>query len=314
MSDNILNAAGNELEIIEFYIDEIQDGQPYRGYYGVNVAKVLEIIRIPPITPMPNQPHEAVLGTFNLRGSVLPLVNLGVWLGKKMTETPNDKVIVSEFSGVVSAFLVSGVNHIHRLTWSQVERPDNYLQAFSGDSITGVVRLNEKIIFLLDMEQVIGSMTSTSSADEIISKMDSEDKFGRGYKIFVVDDSQSVRRLICKILEQVGFDVETRNTGQEAWELLQQWRREVLDEGANLKDIVSLIVSDIEMPEMDGHTLLKNIKEDSVLKSIPVILFSSHITEALRKKGERLGADDQIGKPDLPSLTQRIRKFISTGN
>ena len=313
MSDNnlLLDSASNELEIIEFYIDEEEDGQIYRGYYGINVAKVLEIIRIPPITAMPNKHHDAVLGSFNLRGQVLPLVNLGIWLNKKMSTTPNDKVIVSEFSGVVTAFVVSGVNHIHRLTWSRIEPPSNYLQAFSSDSITGVVRIDDRILFILDMEQIIGSMTSSNNHDEIINKVDTEEQFGVGHKIFVVDDSQSVRRLMSKILEKVGFSVEIRNTGKEAWEALQTYRDKVVNENAPLSSFVEVVVSDIEMPEMDGHTLLSNIKSDNILQKLPVVLFSSHITDALRKKGEKLGADDQVSKPDLPTLTKRLRAFIN---
>ena len=312
MSDNniLLDSASNELEIIEFYIDEEQNGEVYRGYYGINVAKVLEIIRIPPITAMPNTHHAAVLGTFNLRGQVLPLVNLGIWLDKKMASTGVDKVLVCEFSGVVTAFVVSGVNHIHRLTWSRIERPDNYLQAFSSDSITGVVRIDDRILFILDMEQIIGTMTGSGNPEEIINKVDTEEQFGVGHKILVVDDSQSVRRLMSKILEKVGFSVEIRNTGQEAWDLLQSYRGKSLNEGIPLSDFVEVVVSDIEMPEMDGHTLLRNIKGDSALQKLPVVLFSSHITDALRKKGLDLGADDQVSKPDLPTLTKRIRAFI----
>ena len=311
MSDKsiLLDSDSSELEIIEFYIDEILDGQEYRGHYGINVAKVLEIIRIPPIAAMPNQQHAAVLGTFNLRGQVLPLVNLGLCLNKKMTGTDDDKVIVCEFNGMVSAFVVSGVNRIHRLTWSQVEPPDA-LQAFSADSITGVVRIENRLLFILDMEHIIGSMTGFVAHEEFLGKMD-EEQFGLGHKIFVVDDSQSVRTLLSKLLSKVGFEVELRNTGKEAWEILQTYRNRVLNDNVPLQSLVELVVSDIEMPEMDGHTLLKNIKSDSVLKALPVVLFSSHITEALRKKGEQLGADDQIGKPDLPSLTSRIRDLIS---
>lgn len=313
MSDNnlLLDSASNELEIIEFYIDEEEDGKIYRGYYGINVAKVLEIIRIPPITAMPNKHHDAVLGTFNLRGQVLPLVNLGIWLDKKMSTSPNDKVIVCEFSGVVTAFVVSGVNHIHRLTWSRIEPPSNYLQAFSSDSITGVVRIDDRILFILDMEQIIGSMTASNNHEEIINKVDTEEQFGVGHKIFVVDDSQSVRRLMSKILEKVGFSVEIRNTGKEAWEALQTYRDKVVNENIPLSSLVEVVVSDIEMPEMDGHTLLRNIKDDNILQKLPVVLFSSHITDALRKKGEKLGADDQVSKPDLPTLTKRLRAFIN---
>ena len=174
-----------------------------------------------------------------------------------------------------------------------------------------MVRIDDRILFLLDMEQIIGSMTTSGSHEEILNKVDTEEQFGVGHKIFVVDDSQSVRRLISKILEKVGFEVELRNTGKEAWEALQAYRDRVANEGMPLSELVEVVVSDIEMPEMDGHTLLKNIKSDNVLQKLPVVLFSSHITEALRKKGERLGANDQVSKPDLPTLTQRIRAFIT---
>jgi two-component system chemotaxis response regulator CheV len=312
MSDKsiFMDSDSNELEIIEFYIEEVQGDQKYQGYYGINVAKVLEIIRIPPIVAMPNQQHPSVLGSFNLRGKVLPLINLGICLDKKMAESTNDKVIVCEFSGTVSAFVVSGVNHIHRLSWSQVERPDNYLQAFSKDSITGVVRIHDRILFLLDMEHIIAGMTGTGSHEDILKKMNTEEQFGVGHKIFVVDDSQSVRRLMSKILKQVGFEIELSNTGKEAWDTLQAYRNQVLNEGVNLQSLVEVVVSDIEMPEMDGHTLLKNIKSDNILQKLPVVLFSSHITEALRKKGQLFGADDQVGKPDLPMLTDRIRALL----
>ncbi|MDR2696337.1 MAG: chemotaxis protein CheW, partial [Deltaproteobacteria bacterium] len=140
----LLESGGNELEIIEFYIEEqLPDGRPYCGYFAMNVAKVLEIIRMPEVTSVPSKHDKAVLGTFNLRGRVLPLVDLAKWLGK--TSAPNDapKVIVSEFSGVVTAFLVSGVTRIHRITWSQVEPPGQHVQSYSRDSITGVVRIDE---------------------------------------------------------------------------------------------------------------------------------------------------------------------------
>lgn len=309
--DNILlDAASNELEIIEFYIDEVsEDGNPYRGYYGMNVAKVLEIIRRPVVTGVPSNHHTAVLGTFNLRGRVLPLVDLAMWLGKTRVESDSLKVIVSEFSGVVTAFLVSGVNHIHRLTWSRIEAPEQYLQSFSNHSITGVVRINERILFILDMEQMISSMTPGQEPEEMEKRNTLPDNYGQGCKILVVDDSMAIRKLISSILAKAGFEVQNASTGLEAFDILQKIKQEA--NGRSISDYLDLVISDIEMPQMDGHTLLKKVREDSALSKLPMVLFSSHITEALRQKGVELKADDQISKPDLPTLTKRVRALIS---
>lgn len=309
--DNILlDAASNELEIIEFYIDEVgEDGTSYRGYYGMNVAKVLEIIRRPVVTGVPCNHHSAVLGTFNLRGKVLPLVDLGLWLGKTRLESDSLKVIVSEFSGVVTAFLVSGVNHIHRLTWSKVEAPEQYLQSFSNHSITGVVRVNERILFILDMEQMIASMTPGQKPEEMEKQNELPENYGEGCKVLVVDDSIAIRKLISSILTKAGFEMYKASTGLEAFEFLQKIKREA--DGRPISDFLDLVISDIEMPQMDGHTLLKKVREDSVLCKLPIVLFSSHITEALRQKGVELQADDQISKPDLPVLTERVRALIT---
>ncbi|MDR2727391.1 MAG: chemotaxis protein CheW, partial [Deltaproteobacteria bacterium] len=154
----LLESGGNELEIIEFYIEEqLPDDKRYCGYYAMNVAKVLEIIRMPEVTSVPSKHDKAVLGTFNLRGRVLPLVDLALWLGKAVAPNEAPKVIVSEFSGVVTAFLVSGVTRIHRITWNQVEPPGQHVQSYSRDSITGVVRIEEHILFILDMEKIVAS-------------------------------------------------------------------------------------------------------------------------------------------------------------
>lgn len=321
MSQNLQLASvvGNELELIEFYIEEAQtDGSIYRGYYGMNVAKVLEIIRRPVITEVPSKHHPAVLGTFNLRGRVMPLVDLAMWLGKTMAPSDNLKVIVSEFSGVVIAFLCSGVNRIHRMTWDNVEAPGSHIKTYSDESITGVIRLDERILFILDMEKIISSMDSSTDmvrrAEEAtgVAQADGTDVAdASAFHILIADDSSSIRRTISTTLEKVGYRVTKTASGREAWEVLCEMKREAEAERMNFTDKLQLIISDIEMPEMDGHTLTKQIKADPVLCGIPVVLFSSLITDTLRHKGEAVGADDQISKPDLPSLTKRVRTLIA---
>ena len=300
---------GNDLEIIEFYIDEeISDGASYRSYYGMNVAKVIEIIRKPTVTGVPGKHHKAALGTFNLRGKVLPLVDLGLWLGKRMLKADTHKVIVSEFSGVVTAFVVSGVTRIHRMTWGQVEPPGKYLQSFSHDSVTGVVRFDERIVFLLDMEQVIGSMDPSISLASHVGQV--SEIGGEGYHVLIADDSPSIRNTIATCLEQARFAVTKTTCGREAWEQLKKWENQAQEEGKPLTDYVSLVISDIEMPEMDGHTLTRMIKSDPALKALPVILFSSLISDVVFKQGQQAGADDQIAKPGLPQLTERACALI----
>ncbi len=301
--------SGNELEIIEFYIDELlEDGTSYRSYFGMNVAKVLEIIRKPPVTGVPGKHHAAALGTFNLRGRVLPLVDLGLWLGKTNAGEENDKVIVSEFSGVVTAFIVSGVTRIHRMTWAQVEPPGKYLQAFSHDSITGVVRFDERIVFLLDMEHIIGSMDPSvnlgSHAEGVV------EQGGAGYTVLLADDSASIRTIIASTLQKANFKVTKATCGREAWEQLKTWEGQAREKNEPITNFVNLVISDIEMPEMDGHSLTRQIKADPAFKAIPVVLFSSLISKVVFDKGVQAGADDQISKPDLPHLTVRAAELI----
>ena len=312
-SNILLETGSNELEIIEFYIEEkMPDGSVYRGFYGMNVAKVLEIIRHPTVTGVPSKHHPAVLGTFNLRGRVLPLVDLAVWLGKDIASHENLKVIVSEFSGVITSFLVSGVTRIHRMSWSQVEAPGAHVQTYSNQSITGVVRFEDRILFILDMEKIITSMDPTLDMGLKAEKAGSGNVGDADhFHILIADDSTSIRNMIGATLERSGYRVTRTASGREAWDVLAKWKQEAEAEKCPITEKVHLVISDIEMPEMDGHALTRSIKQDPVLNRLPVVLFSSLITAALRHKGESVGADDQISKPDLPSLTHRVRTIIS---
>ncbi|WP_243362403.1 chemotaxis protein [Fundidesulfovibrio terrae] len=310
---NILLESGtNELEIVEFYIDEeTDDGGIYRSYFGVNVAKVLEIIRKPKVTEMPSTPHPAVKGTFNLRSRIIPLIDLSIWLGKRMVQTEAPKVIVSEFNNITNAFLVSGVTRIHRLSWEQVEPPSGYVASFSGNSFTGVVKFEDRIVLLLDMEKIIWDLNPSLAMHEDpdkVTKVQATDEIF--YRALVVDDSASIRKLIVSTLLRDGYEVEQDINGQKAWERLVEIKQRSVDEGRDVLEIVNLVVSDIEMPAMDGHNLCKRIKDDPVLRDIPVILFSSLINDKLYHKGEAVGADDQITKPEISTLTQRAKALI----
>lgn len=303
----LLDSGTNELEVVEFYLDEVD----YRGHYGVNVAKVLEIIRVQPVTSMPQMRHPAVLGAFPHRdGRVVPLVDLALYLGKKRVETQEPKIIVTEFNNITTGFLVSGVNRIHRLSWQEVEAPGAFLQTMSRSSVTGVVRLEGRVVFILDMEAIVGELDPALAVrlEGFLPGTGTE----QIYTVLHADDSANVRNLVKQLMEKSGrFKVIQRPNGEEAWMLLQQLRREVEEEGLSICDKIQAVISDIEMPQMDGLTLCRKIKEDSILKSLPVALFSSLITDKLEHKGESVGADAQFAKPDLQVLSQRVMELMA---
>lgn len=321
-TDILLEAGTNELEIVEFYLDEepkeeeselnqedsIDEERPSRiSYFGVNVAKVLEIIRMPEVTEMPEVSHESVLGAFNLRSRIIPLLDLSVWLSKKRIENEPPKVIVTEFNQVTSAFMVSGVTRIHRISWEDVEAPNKYVSALSSDSITGVVKFDNRIVFILDLERIVSELNPAMRL-----KLDANYEIDghAGYKALIADDSPLIREMIRDMLGQAGFRVEKTNNGRECWERLLELKAMSVTESRPITDFVQVIVSDIEMPMMDGHHLTKKIKEDPILKELPVILFSSLITEKLRHRGETVGADDQISKPEITYLAQKAASLI----
>ncbi|MDR1856564.1 MAG: chemotaxis protein [Desulfovibrio sp.] len=309
--NSLLNISSNELEIVEFLIDEqLADGSTYSGHYGINVAKVLEIIRLPEITNVPSKHDQSVLGTFNLRGRVLPIVDLAAWLGKEIASRDTAKVLVTEFSGVQSAFLVSAVLSIHRLTWDRIQPPNRYVQAYSRESVTGILRIDDRVLFILDMEKILASMDSNLDMSQVT--LDTTPVEGaEQFHLLVADDSASVRHIIRNALQKCGYAVTVASSGLEAWDILQNAVAKAQEKGVDVTDLIHLVISDIEMPEMDGHELTEKIRANPALKNMPLILFSSLITEALRAKGVKAGADRQVSKPDLPGLNSIIRELIS---
>ena len=305
---NILLETGtNELEIVEFFVN--QDG--YEAHYGLNVAKVVEIGRRQPVTAMPEMRHKALLGAFLHRnGRIVPLIDMAQFLGSGPITNEDAKVIVTEFNKVCTGFLVSGVNRIYRLSWTDVEAPGQFLQNMSRSSITGVVRLEERVIFLLDLEAIVAELHPAMALRFDGAGLTEKD--GKTYRILHVDDSSSIRSLLLDLLSKEGrFVVEQRVNGQEAWNYLQELRDRCQQENRPIFDFVQGVITDIEMPAMDGLALCKHIKEDPVLRQLPVAIFSSMINESLSRKCAVVGADAQYTKPDLKALSVKLHELIS---
>ncbi|MEF2145995.1 MAG: chemotaxis protein [Desulfovibrionaceae bacterium] len=312
---NILLETGtNELEIVEFYIDEAhREGHtgPERGYFGINVAKVLEILRMPELTDLPEVSHPAVLGAFNLRNRIIPLVDLARWLRKDAAQSEAPKVIVTEFNRMTTAFLVSGVTRIHRVSWKNVEAPNAYVASLASNSITGVVKIEGRIIYILDMEKIVTELSprlpGASLADAALGKMIRE----RGVRVLLVDDSPMVRNMVRDQLESGGMRVTLAGNGRDAMEKLLAWKEQAQESKRSLGDFVQAVVTDVEMPVMDGHSLTMRIKEDSVLRKLPVVLCSSIVSDTQTHKGEAVGANAQVSKAELDTLLETVWSLLN---
>jgi two-component system chemotaxis response regulator CheV len=238
-------------------------------------------------------------GIFNHRDKIVPLLDLAQWLGRTKVDTGQGKVLITEFNTTVTAFLVSGVTRIHRATWSDIRPLDGYTEGLS-DSVTGVIELENKLVFLLDLEKAIGDLNPALALSEVHAEGEKMgDEFVR-IKVLHADDSHVIRSTIKRRLEENGvFVVESVANGDEAWGHLTELKNKNETDGTPLEGSVDIVLTDIEMPGMDGYHLCKRIKDDPILKTIPVVLFSSLITDKLAHKGEAVGADGQFSKPNL---------------
>lgn len=305
----LLESGTNELEIVEFYVDE----PGYRGHYGINVAKVVEIIRDQPITSMPQMRHPSVKGAFSYRnGRIVPLIDLATYLGVAPSSEGNSndsKIIITEFNTVMTSFRVSGVNRIYRMSWTDVEAPGKFLQDLRLTSITGVVRLDNRVVFLLDLEAIVATLHPSLAIR--MNEPEAAPAEEQRYHILHAEDSGSIRKLVLHLLNRSGkFDVVQATDGQEAWEMLCKFRDDAAASNQPIEHFLQGIITDIEMPNLDGLTLCRKIKEDPVLRTLPVAVFSSMINESLILKARTVGSDAEFAKPDLQNLSDRLIELI----
>ncbi|MDK2956161.1 MAG: two-component system, chemotaxis family, chemotaxis protein CheV [Desulfovibrionales bacterium] len=307
-SETLLEVGTNELEIIEFFIDETPEdgGEPIKNHFGVNVAKVLEVIESPQLEAQPSAPHPCFMGTIPLRDKILPVLDLSVWLDIPRAQHPNEVILVTEFYGKITGFLSSGVTQIHRLSWGEVNPPSKYIESVHGNCVNGMVRIEDRFVLMLDFERILAELDPDFDEKAGETAVHAREK----YRALMADDSKAVRAMLKNKLEAANFEVLLVNDGLEAWETLNGLREKAQSQGEDVTDLVDIVVSDIEMPRMDGYTLTKRIKDDSQLNRLPVILFSSLIRDDLRHKGVSVGADDQITKPEFDSLAERAVNLV----
>ncbi|KAA3610949.1 MAG: chemotaxis protein CheV [Calditrichaeota bacterium] len=306
-SEILLEAGTNELEVVEFSLKfPDEHGKMLLQTFGINVAKVREIIRIPQITKLPSQ-HASILGICTLRDELIPILNLSDWLYNYDALNDKQKLIVAEFNLIKVGFIVHDVNRIHRLSWAQVESPDSVNNMdIENSSVVGIIKLDEKIILMLDIEKILAELNPELG---IINMNDNVAKSQQNHNILLAEDSVVIRNMLCDKLHKAGFNITSFHDGLAAWEHLQDTVANVKS-AAEVFEIYDLVITDIEMPKMDGYSLTKNIKTHPLLTNLPVIIFSSMITDDARHKGQSIGADAQYAKPQINSIIADIEDII----
>ena len=296
MDTNILLENGtNELEVLEFTLGD--------NHYGINVAKVREILSYQPVTPVPNS-HEFVEGIFMPREDMISVVDLKKCIGMGSSEQKG-LFIITNFNQLNIAFHVEQVLGIHRISWADIILPGATVNDAEHGVATGVIKINEKLIVILDFEKIVTDI-SPETGLKISEIEDMGPRERNDIPILIAEDSPLLGSMITDCMKKAGYtNLDMCPNGQVAWDKLESYR----DQGI-VDDRVSLIVTDIEMPLMDGHRLTKLVKEDPQLKHIPVVIFSSLVNEEMKRKGEMLGVDAQLSKPEIGLLVDEIDKLI----
>ncbi len=299
-TDILLDAGTNELEVLVFELAG--------GFFGVNVAKVREVIRFTHPTESPMQ-HPSAMGMINLRGQVVPMIDLKKHLGVGVVDPadPTNRVIITEFNGIRSGYVVDGVDQIHRIKWSDVrEAPDVHsidtsCSEIAVSSCTGVLEIRGDLVLMLDFESVADAILLSDKLH--LDRVDNPDNIDRAAKrVILAEDSPFMRDLMQRVLVNSGYArLEVYSNGADAWNAI---------ETSTEDNPIDAVISDIEMPRMDGLHLCTRVRDSRAhhIRELPVVLFSSLISDDNLKKGQQVGASVQVAKPELEDVVRLVDK------
>ena len=291
-------AGSNKMEILLFSLGS-------QEIFGINVFKVREVTNTPRITKTPNVP-KGVQGFISLRGNIIPVIALNQFINAGETSSSCDEtLIVTEFSRHTQGFLVHSVDRIIRVDWDKVKPPQDMLAGNEG-LITAITELPDgRLISILDVEQLLASALGESPIPELARFNDSADRY-----IFFADDSQVARKNIVSVLDRMTIKYQQANNGLEAWEKLKSLAARAQQDGRPLYETLRLILTDAEMPEMDGYVLTKNIKSDRRFDGIPIVMHSSLSSQANKTMGMQAGVDAYVPKFDAVILSETLRPLL----
>ncbi|MBU1247310.1 MAG: chemotaxis protein [Proteobacteria bacterium] len=303
----LLESGTNEVEILEFFLG----GQSY----GINVSKILQIITYDEefFTQTPETPP-AMPGVLLWRNETIPFINLYTTLNiHSKVEVERPVALVTEFNNLICAFLIDGVNRIHRISWDKMDSMDPFLDQFSA-KVTGSVHVDDKDVLLIDFEYIVAELfpaTKLGYGDAIILPENVTKEMRGSRKIVLAEDSPFIRHAILELMHKAGYStVSEFENGQIAYDHLMDLKQTITDESVDATDHLDLIITDIEMPRLDGLTLCRRIKDDTVLGQTPVIIFSSLINEQMGIKCQEVGSDAHITKPQMGILVDTLDKLL----
>ena len=291
----LLENGTNELEVLEFKLDG--------NAYGINVAKIKEIINYMDVTPVPNA-HPSIEGIFMPRDTMITAIDLKNCLQRGVSE-PGGLFIVTNFNKLDIAFHVDSVVGIHRVSWREIIKPGSTVSTSEDGVSTGIIKFDDRLIIILDFEKIV-----TDINPETGLKLADIEELGERHRIdvpiLIAEDSPLLNKLIVDSLHKAGYVnlIHTEN-GQQAYDVIQECKKE-----GTLKDHVQCIITDIEMPIMDGHRLTKLVKSDDETKDIPIVIFSSLVNDDMKRKGEALGANAQLSKPEIGNLVRVVDDLV----
>ncbi len=291
----LLENGTNELEVLEFRLDG--------NAYGINVAKIKEIINYEEVTPVPNS-HPSIEGIFMPRDTMITAIDLKNCLQRGVSE-PGGLFIITNFNKLDIAFHVDSVIGIHRVSWREIIKPGSTISTSEDGVSTGIIKFDDRLIIILDFEKIVTDINpETGLKVAEIEELGERERID--VPILIAEDSPLLNKLIVDSLHKAGYVnlIHTEN-GQQAYDVIQECKKE-----GTLRDHVQCIITDIEMPLMDGHRLTKLVKTDDVTKDIPIVIFSSLVNEEMKRKGEALGADAQLSKPEIGNLVRVVDELV----
>lgn len=291
----LLENGTNELEILEFTLAG--------NSYGINVAKIKEIIIYQPVTPVPNA-HPSIEGIFMPRDVMITAIDLKNCLGRGESK-PSGLFIITNFNKLNIAFHVENVLGIHRVSWRDIIKPDVTISTTEESVSTGIIKKDGKLIIILDFEKIVTDINPETGL-KLSDIIELGERKRSDVPILIAEDSPLLNKLIVDSLKKAGYTnlIHTEN-GQQAYDVINQCKAD-----GTLKEHVGVIVTDIEMPEMDGHRLTKLVKSDETTSHIPIIIFSSLVNDEMKKKGSALGADAQLSKPEIGNLVKIVDRLV----
>jgi two-component system chemotaxis response regulator CheV len=281
----------NRLELLMFRLEG-------RQLYGINVFKVREVIRCPNLTHVPNS-NPVVRGIANMRGQTIPVIDLGMAIGKSpMDDISNAYVVIADYNRTVQGFLVHGVERIVNMNWEEILPPPK--GSGTNSYMTAVTHVDDKLVEIIDVEKVLSEVTGM--VVEISDDIEGSAQGDKPVRVLVADDSSVARKQIQRTLDQLGMESIMANDGLEALKRLQKWA----EEGPDLSEHVTVVISDVEMPNMDGYTLTTEIRKDERFKGLPVILHTSLSGVFNQAMVQKVGANQFIAKFDADELANAV--------